>query len=684
MVSVLADVGTAALLLALLLALYAAIAAFLGARRVTASPAVSGALGRPPGQGPNLIASAKNSVFVVFGVLTLAVGIMEYFLLSGQFQVEYVANYASRTQAFIYNLSALWGGQEGSLLFWGWVLAMFASIVLVQNRRQHQELIPYVISGLMVTEAFFLILMTVVTSPFALLDHLPADGQGLNPLLQNIGMFFHPVTQYLGYVGFTVPFAFAMAALLTGRLNDVWIRTTRRWTLFAWLMLSLGILFGGQWAYVELGWGGYWGWDPVENASLMPWLTATAYLHSVMIQEKRGMLKIWNLILVMLTFLLSILGTFITRSGIIQSVHAFGVSSMGPYFLVFIGATLIVFLWLLMSRMDDLKEDNELDSLVSREFSFLLNNLILVGAAFATLWGTIFPMISEAVTGKKITVGPPFYEHVNGPIFLALVVLIGICPLIGWRRATKENLLRNFLKPFAFALATDAVLFALGIRDSGGLIAFGVSAFVLATIALEFFRGVLARIRQYHENIVWALFNLVQRNRRRYGGYIVHIGVMLMVVGIAGSTFYKTDVQTNVKKGESISLRNYTVRFDGLKDVQHPNYEAVVANLTITQNGQPAGMLFPEKQFYPTQDQPSTEMAVRSTVGEDLYLILAGYDTDGSASLKVIINPLILWLWLGWIVLVGGTLIALWPDPREERAVARIEGRATLAQAPAE
>ncbi len=561
---------------------------------------------------------------------------------------------------------------------------MFATIVLVQNRKKHQELIPYVITGLMVTEAFFLLLMTTVTSPFKLLDFVPADGQGLNPLLQNIGMFFHPVTQYLGYVGFTVPFAFAMAALATGRLNDVWIRTTRRWTLFAWLMLSLGLLFGGQWAYVELGWGGYWGWDPVENASLMPWLTATAYLHSVMIQEKRGMLKIWNLILVMLTFLLSILGTFITRSGIIQSVHAFGVSSMGPYFLVFMGATLLVFVWLLFSRMDNLKEENELDSLISRESSFLLNNLILVGAAFATLWGTIFPMISEAVTGKKITVGPPFYEHVNGPIFLGLVILVGICPLIGWRRATKENLIRNFLKPFAFAIATDVVLFILGIRDAGGLISFGVSAFVLMTIGLEFFRGARARIKQNGENVLLAFFSLVERNRRRYGGYIVHIGVMLMVVGIAGSTFYKTDVQTNVKKGETITLRNYTVRYDGLKEVQREDHDAVIANLTITDNGQPAGMLFPEKDFYPQQDQPSTQMAVKSTLSEDLYLILAGYEQDGSASLKVIINPLILWLWLGWVVLVGGSLIALWPDPREDRALARIEGRERLVTAPAE
>ncbi|MBI4674543.1 MAG: heme lyase CcmF/NrfE family subunit [Chloroflexi bacterium] len=659
----LSDVGSAALLLALALALYAAVAAFFGGRRKI----------------DNVIESAKRATFVVFGLLTLAVAILEYFLLTGAFQVEYVAHYTSSTQPLLYNLSALWGGQEGSLLFWGWVLVMFAVIVLIQNRNQHQELIPYVLSVMMVTASFFLVLMTLVTSPFKLLDKLPADGSGLNPLLQNIGMFFHPVTQYLGYVGFTVPFAFAIAALLSGRLNDVWIRTTRRWTLFAWLMLSLGILFGGQWAYVELGWGGYWGWDPVENASLMPWLTATAYLHSVMIQEKRGMLKVWNLVLVTLTFLFSILGTFITRSGIIQSVHAFGVSAMGPYFLAFMGVTVLAFLYLLLARVDTLKEENELDSLVSRESSFLLNNLILVGAAFATLWGTIFPMISEAVTGKKITVGPPFYNQVNGPIFLGLVILMGICPLISWRRASSENLIRNFAAPLAVGLATVAILFVLGIRDASGIVAFSISAFVLATIVMEFYRGMRARIRQYHENPLLSLFNLIERNRRRYGGYVVHIGVVLMVIGIAGSTFYKIETQTTLVKGQSVTLKDYVVRFDGLKEMPRGNFDAVIAQMTITQAGQPIGMLFPEKDFYPGQEQPSTEMAVRSTLIEDLYIILAGWEDDGAASVKVIVNPLVMWLWIGFGVLVLGSLIALYPDPREERALARVRAPQTAA-----
>lgn len=663
MIVTLSDVGSAALLLALIIALYASVAAFFGGRR----------------RNENVIASAKSATFVVFGLLILAVAILEYFLLTGAFQVDYVAQYTSSTQLLLYNMSALWGGQEGSLLFWVWVLVMFAVIVLIQNRKQHHELIPYVLSVMMFTASFFLVLLTMVTSPFQLLDHIPADGNGLNPLLQNIGMFFHPVTQYLGYVGFTVPFAFAMAALLTGRLNDVWIRTTRRWTLFAWLMLSLGILFGGQWAYVELGWGGYWGWDPVENASLMPWLTATAFLHSVMIQEKRGMLKVWNLVLVTMTFLFSILGTFITRSGIIQSVHAFGVSAMGPYFLAFIGVALLAFLYLVLSRVDALQEENELDSLISRESSFLLNNLILVGAAFATLWGTIFPMISEAVTGKKITVGPPFYNQVNGPIFLVLIILIGICPLISWRRASKENLIHNFASPLAVGIVTALVLFGFGVRDASGLAAFSISAFVFATIAMEFYRGMRARMRQYRENPLVALFNLIERNRRRYGGYIVHIGIVLIVIGIAGSTFYKMETQTALAKGESITLKDYVLRFDGLKEMPRGNFDAMIAQITITQGGQPAGMLFPEKDFYPGQDQPSTEVAVRSTLPEDLYLILAGWETDGTASIKAIVNPLIMWLWIGFGVLVLGSLIALYPDPREERALARVRATQVVA-----
>ncbi len=688
-----ADLGYASLFLSLILSIYAAGAAFYAARRHL----------------PQVFASAKNAMFVVAALTTLAVGVLEWALITHQFRIEYVAVQTNLAQPILYDISALWGGQEGSLLFWAWLLAVFSAVVLIQNHDKNQDLLPYVVAGLGAAEGFFLALLTIaadpsiagffiavplnttlaqslVGNPFRLLDFTPVDGNGLNPLLQNPGMFIHPVTQYLGYVGFTIPFAFAMAALFTGRLSDVWIRTTRRWTLFSWLFLSLGLLFGMQWAYVELGWGGYWGWDPVENASLMPWLTGTAFLHSVMIQERRGMLKVWNLVLVMLTFILSLLGTFITRSGIIQSVHAFGVSSLGPWFLAFLAVTLLAFLYLLFNRMDHLKEENELDSLISRESSFLLNNLILVGAAFATLWGTIFPMVSESITGKKVTVGAPFFDQVNGPIFLALVILIGICPLIGWRRATGENLIRNFLRPFVVSIVVAIALVVMGVHQWYGIVAFSASAFVLATIGLEFYRGILARHRQYNENLLAAALNLVTNNRRRYGGYIVHIGVILGVIGIAGSTFYQVDTQANLSPGQTAQLNQYTIQYDGLQVYPTENHDVVSAQLTILEKNQRVGTLSPSKDFYaspdPNQSQTTTEVSVRSTPLEDLYIILAGFDsTAGTATLKIIINPLVSWLWVGFMVLVAGTVIAAWPDPREEHALVRARVKEALAQA---
>lgn len=689
----LAEIGYTSLLISFFLTLYAAGAAFFAARRNRA----------------DWFASARNALFATGALTTLAVVILEWALITHQFRFEYVALQTSRAQPLLYNISALWGGQEGSLLFWAWLLAVFTIIVLIQNRDKNRELMPYVIAGLAVAQGFFLALLTLATdpaqtgfiiltpftrdplnalvgNPFRLLDFTPRDGQGLNPLLQNPGMFIHPVTQYLGYVGFTIPFAFAMAALFTRRLSDAWIRTTRRWTLVAWLFLSLGLLFGMQWAYMELGWGGYWGWDAVENASLMPWLTGTAYLHSVMIQERRGMLKVWNLVLVMLTFGLSILGTFITRSGIIQSVHAFGVSSLGPWFLAFLGVTLLSFLYLLFNRMNHLKEENELDSLLSRESSFLLNNLILVGAAFATLWGTIFPMVSEAFTNKKVTVGAPFFNQVNGPIFFALIVLIGICPLIGWRRATPENLLRNFLRPFVMAILVAVALFALGVREGYGVLTFSASAFVLTAIGMEFYRGILARMRGENENPLTAFVRLVTGNRRRYGGYIVHLGVILAVIGIAGSSFYQVETQVNLKPGETAQLKQYTLQYAGLQTYPTENRYVIAAPLTVFENGARIGTLSPEKNLYesvnPDASQWTTEVAVRTTWLEDVYVILAGFDVKANtATIKVIINPLVVWLWIGFALLVAGTVFAALPDPREASATARARVHEVLARA---
>ncbi len=662
-----ADVGNIALILGLVIAVYTMGAAVFGALR----------------KRPEFVASATNGIYVLAALSTLAVLILEWALVTNEFRLEYVAQHANLTQPLLYTISALWGGQEGSLLFWVWLLSLFAAAVALQNRHQNRELMPYVVTILAFTEGFFFTLLVFTSTPFRLLNAAPADGSGLNPLLQNPGMFIHPLTQYIGYVGFAVPFAFAMAALITGKLNDNWIRTTRRWSLFSWIFLSLGLLFGLRWAYVELGWGGYGGWDPVENAALIPWLTGTAYLHSVMIQEKRGMLKVWNLVLVMLTFILSILGTFITRSGVVQSVHAFGVSSLGPYFLGFMGIVLIAFLYLLYTRLDLLREENELDSVLSREATFLLNNLILVGAAFATLWGTIFPMISEVVTGRQISIAAPFFNQVIGPILLVLILLLGVCTLIGWRRASTENLIRNFSRPLIATAVALVLFFIAGIRDLYGLLGFTAAAFVLSTVVVEFYRGIRARMRQYKEVAPLATFKLVNRNRRRYGGYIVHLGIVFAVIGIVGSNFYQTEIQQNLKPGETATIGGYTLRFDRLDMVQGENRQDITARITVSEGGQQIATLTPTKAYYPAADQMTSEVAVRTTPREDLYLILAGWADDGSATIKAIINPLVVWLWIGFGVFIAGTVIAMWPDPREARQLARLQAQEVVAAAQA-
>ena len=527
--------------------------------------------------------------------------------------------------------------------------------------------------------------MNFSTNPFEKSFETPADGHGLNPMLQNPAMMYHPPTLFLGYVGFTVPYAFAMAALITGRLSDVWIRTTRKWTLLSWFFLGMGNLLGAQWAYVELGWGGYWAWDPVENASFMPWLVGTAYLHSVMIQERKGMLKVWNMALILLTFSLTIFGTFITRSGLIQSVHAFGDTTLGYYFLGFLFVTIAFSTYYIIKRLPLLKSKNELDSFISRESSFLFNNLFLVGIAFATLWGTLFPIISEAVRWVKITVGPPFYNQLNVPIALGLLFLMGFCPLFSWRKATPANLKKNFLLPFSLPAAAGAVLYPLiGKGHFMAWLTFSLSIFVLLTIIVEFYRGTIARSQTTGETPFISFFTLIARNKRRYGGYIVHIGVVLMFIGIAGSSSYVTEVQQTVKKGESITIKDYKLTYQGLHEVRpNPGQVSVVSTLVVEKNGKFLWKAQPQRDFYPaTGQQSSTEVDILSTLKEDLYVILAGYDEKtNAATFKVLINPLTKWLWIGGVMLGFGTLICMWPDMREkQRLMAKYSTDKTFAK----
>jgi cytochrome c-type biogenesis protein CcmF len=535
---------------------------------------------------------------------------------------------------------------------------------------------------------FVVVLLFADVNPFERLGFTPANGQGLNPQLQNYWMTIHPPTLYLGFTAFTIPFAFGMAALLNGRLDSRWIELTRKWTLLSWFFLSVGIIFGMRWAYEELGWGGYWFWDPVENASLLPWLTATAFLHSIQIQEKRGMLKVWNMSLVLLTFLLTIFATFLTRSGLIESVHSFAQELKIAYiFLTFMGSILAASVVLIIYRLPNLQSENRIESFVSRESAFLFNNLIFLGAAFAVMWGTLFPLISEGVTGQQVSVGPPFFEKVNFPIGLVLLALTGIGPVIAWRRASKRNLQRNFITPILVALVVSAVLWALGARHPLALTTWGLSTFVLYIVAVEFWKGTKARAHIEGEGYAKALFHLVSRNRRRWGGYIVHAGTVIIFMGFAGAA-YNMDVRQHMMPGDVVEVTSpfghtYSLTYEGLsvsvgRGQRNLNWQAI-ALVSVEKDGRAVGNLTTEKRQYFTSEQPMTEVGIRSTPAEDLYIILSAVDNLGSAlgadssaqgvDLQVLVKPLVGWIWFGGLILTVGAMIGLWPSA-ERRKVA--------------
>jgi cytochrome c-type biogenesis protein CcmF len=519
--------------------------------------------------------------------------------------------------------------------------------------------------------AFFLLVMTVPAPPFERLSPVPADGHGLNPLLEDSGMITHPVALYLGFTGFTVPFAFAMAALIIGRTGEEWITITRRWTIVAWYFLSLGLLIGGWWSYHVLGWGGYWAWDPVENAAFMPWLTGTAFLHSVMIQERRRMLKFWNLTLIILTFALTLFGTFLTRSGIIGSVHAFSQGSVGQFFLAFLALVVLGAFSLLAWRLDRLRGQGELDSIVSRESAFLLNNLFLVAAAFTVFFGTVFPLLSEAVKGTKVSVGAPFFNLVNIPIFLALIFLMGVGPLIAWRRASAENLRRNFLKPVAIGVAAALVCRLLGVGNAVVLVCLGLVAFVAATIVLDFARAARAR-RRTGDGWLDATWGLALRQNRRYGGFVVHLGILVLAVGVAGSQAWSTQTEVTLNRGEATEVAGYTIRFQGLEGVEESNHAKVIGTFAVSDRRGPYTVLTPAKKFYPQEQTPIAAVDYRLGFMEDLYLVLGEFARDGShATIKVQVNRMVSWLWMGGAVLTLGAALAIVPEPRRKPAGAR-------------
>jgi cytochrome c-type biogenesis protein CcmF len=659
------ELGRAALVVCFGLALYAVTAGFAGAHL----------------RRRRLALSAQNALVAAFVAAAVATGVLLTALVRSDFTFTYVSSFTSRELPLTYKLTALWGGQEGSLLLWLLVLTGYGAAAVLLDRKAGRELVAWVVPVLGLVTAFFSMLVVFVSSPFK--THMaPDDGLGLNTSLQSPYMQAHPPMLYLGYVGLTVPFAFAMGALLSGRTDERWIVATRRWTLAAWMFLGIGQLLGAKWAYEEVGWGGYYAWDPVENAALMPWLAATAFLHSVMVQEKKGMLKVWNMLLVILAFSLSLFGTFLTRSGVLNSIHSFTESTIGPWFLGFICFVVAASLVLLFRRLPLLRAKTKLESLASREATFLYNNLLLVALCLTILWGVTFPILSEAVRGESVTVGRPYYDFFLRAFGLPLLLLMGIGPLVAWRRASLRSLGRIFVWPIVTALVAGAGLIAAGAGSSTpGLIAYTFSAFVAATIVLEFARGTQARRALSGEPIPRAFGQLVARNRRRYGGYVVHAAIVLLAIGIAGSSAYTTTRETPLKKplapGQSLNVRDYTLVYRGLRSTRSQNAIEERATIDVYRGGNRIAVMHPGKNDYPVEQQLSNEVAIRTDwlTGEDLFLITEQINPNGTIDFKAIINPLVNLIWLAGFVFLLGSLVALWPDAREERRLAVRYGR---------
>jgi cytochrome c-type biogenesis protein CcmF len=616
---------------------------------------------------PFLTLSGERAVYSIWVLLSIAAGILIYSLMTGDYRMAYVAHYTNRAMPLRYKYTAWWGGQEGSLLFWNWLLASYGAVVVYRNRRKFREIMPYVISVMMATQVFFLTLIVFIESPFRVLMAGKrvvdvGDGQGLSALLQYWTMIIHPPMLYLGYVGFVVPFAFAVGSLIAKQPGEQWIHVTRRWTLVTWIFQTTGILLGAGWAYAVLGWGGYWGWDPVENASLLPWITATAFLHSVMMQEKKGMMKIWNIVLVSATFFLCIFGTFLTRSGIVNSVHAFSQGPIGMYFVVFLSIGIALTVLLIMSRLDFLKSETQLESVLSRESSFLFNNLVLLASCFAILWGTLFPVISEKFTGEKISVDAPFFNRINIPIAMFLLLLTGVGPLIAWRKSSFDSLRRSFLWPTLVGVTVAGGLLATGVRSFYALVSFGLCAFVLVSVGMEFVKGANAIAAKDKSNFLSSVIELTHRNTRRYGGYLVHVGVVIIFIGFTGKAFdQKTTVE--IQKGDIVNLGKYQLRLVDVEQGQNENYRWQKIIVDASKNGEHVATLEPEKRLYLAKKEPASEVAIRRRPNEDLYINFAGLSDDGGkVVMEAYVFPLVSWIWMGYWVTLAGTIVCLIPS----------------------
>ncbi len=679
----LAEIGYGILVVTFCIALYSIGAAIYGERTKSAA----------------FIESARRAMLLTWPLISLAAVTVIYLLITNRFEVSFVYEVTSREMPTYLKITAWWGGQAGSLVFWSWLMSAFASLVTLRKWDRDREFLPWVIAVNSITLAFFLGLVVFYENPFArywqttggqILTSMfapanavlftPADGRGLNPLLRHPGMIIHPPMLYLGFVSFVIPYSFAMAALITGRTDDRWIRITRRWTLWAWLFLSCGLVLGSRWAYDVLGWGGFWGWDPVEIAALMPWLTGTAFLHSVMIQEKRGLLKQWNMILIILTYSLVIFGTFLTRSGVLSSVHAFAQSAIGPAFFAFIGVTFITSIALLIYRWPDLRGETEMKSLLSREALFLFNNLLFMSVLVICFWGVIFPLISQLVTGQTVTVGPPFYQRATGPLFATLMLLMGVAPLSSWGRSTFQTIGRAIWKSGAAAMVSLGILIATYTRDIIALIGFFLVALVLFVTLQEFWRGARARQKAQNENFIVALGRLVGRDRRKYGGYIIHTSMMLMAIGIMGINLFQIQTQGTVPVNGTLALGGYTMKYDSIAQFTGPdNRQVTRAVISIyDQKGDFLGDLHPRIDYYPDAQQNMTIPGERPTLASDLYILLIDWQPTSvnGATFKIFVNPLVNWLWIGAFVFLFGILVAAWPDREPEYVSAHERRRA--------
>ena len=663
------QIGSFALLLALALCTYSFLAGLLAL------------ILKGPGSG-RLGETARRAGIASFAIVFLAAVVLVVAAFQNDFSIAYIFHHSNRDLPAPYKFATLWSGQEGSLLFWALLLSAYG-LVLRLRYKTDVRLFAHASVIIAAVQVFFLLLLNFAANPFGVMQgSIPADGNGLNPLLQYPEMVIHPPMLYLGYVGFTVPFAFALAALIMRYPGEKWIQITRRWTMVTWGFLTCGVFLGAHWAYSVLGWGGYWGWDPVENASLMPWLTGTAFLHSVMMQEKRGMLKTWNMWLIFSTFMLSIFGTFLTRSGVVSSVHAFAQSSIGDWFVAFLAIIFLTCLFFYIKNRSHLRTEHKLESLISRESSFLFNNLLLLVACFTVLWGTLFPVLSEWVQGTKVTVGPPFFNRVNIPVALLLLLLTAVGPLLAWRRTSIESLKRNFLWPAIGALATGVLLVALGMKPWTdvsyfySLMTIMLSALVGFTVISEFVRGGRVIGRHTGQNLFASMVQLAHRNTRRYGGYIVHFGVIVIMIGFAGSVFNQ-DKEQEMGFGDKMTIGAYTLVCQSYTQDDNPNYGSEWAVMNVFKGGKQIATLNPERRFYKASQQTSTVVANRSTPQEDLYVVYEGQNPEtGKPIIKVHLNPLVMWIWIGVWIIIAGTVVALIPNAVPVRVAAPARMRA--------